>query len=268
MLKKITLAVVLTSGLMGGMAYAGALAGTGINGSMHDMNNTVTGHTDDKMLRSCVFCHTPHNASATTVGVTAPLWNRADTTLTFAQYGWVAPANFAGANMTIMDGTAGPTKLCLSCHDGSIAADSHRGTGAGNNSAVAGTLTLTSANHAYVRDLTVTHPIGFKYSDAYAARGAGQLVPETSGFIDGTVANTALLTTGAQAGFNTNSRAALTLTTTKIADTLYSGVMTCATCHDVHNSVNAKPAAGSPTYNYFIRAQEEGSAICLSCHVK
>jgi hypothetical protein len=267
MLKKITVAIALTSGLMGGMAYAGALAGTGINGSMHDMNNTVTGHTDDKMLRSCVFCHTPHNASATTTGGSAPLWNRADTTLTFAQYAWIAPANFAGANMTISDGTAGPTKLCLSCHDGSIAADSHRGTGAGNNSAATGSLTLTSANHAYVRDLTVTHPIGFKYADAYAAR-PGELVAASTGFIDGSAANTALLTTGAQAGFDTKTRAGLTTTGAKISDTLYSGVMTCATCHDVHNSTNAKPALNSPTYNYFIRAQEEGSAICLSCHIK
>jgi hypothetical protein len=55
----------------------------------------------------------------------------------------------------------------------------------------------------------------------------------------------------------------------KIQDTLYGadGYMTCASCHDVHNTVNVTPASGH-TYNYFLYAQEEGSAICLSCHIK
>ena len=58
----------------------------------------------------------------------------------------------------------------------------------------------------------------------------------------------------------------------KISDTLYGGYVTCASCHEVHNTRNAVNAASiySPTFtpNYFVWAPEEGSALCLSCHVK
>lgn len=249
MLKKVTVAIALT-GLMAGAAYAGMQPQTGINGSLHDMNNTPGTHQKDALLRSCVFCHTPHNAQ---IMMNAPLWNRADSTIpVFAAYGWVAPANMS---LNIPDPTVGPTRVCLSCHDGSVAVDSH-----GTNKPMAGSMKLDPANHAYVRDMTITHPIGFKYADAVAAR-PGELVPVNTGFLQG---NAALLTGQA---FDTKNRASVGLSSTKISDTLYQGNVTCASCHEVHNTNNAKPET-TGIYNYFLRAQEEGSAICLSCHIK
>jgi hypothetical protein len=57
-----------------------------------------------------------------------------------------------------------------------------------------------------------------------------------------------------------------------IKSTLYNGsIMTCATCHEVHNKENAAQDAatdGSATPNYFLYAKESNSLICLSCHVK
>ncbi|WP_408967406.1 cytochrome c3 family protein [Oryzomonas sp.] len=48
--------------------------------------------------------------------------------------------------------------------------------------------------------------------------------------------------------------------------------MTCASCHDVHNTNNAKndPSISNPNFtpNYFVWAKETNSALCLSCHVK
>ena len=252
MLKKITSAIAL-SGLMIGLAYAGQLPQTGINGSLHDMN-AVVGTTDDKFQRTCVFCHTPHNASADATN--GPLWNRSDTALNGTPYGWVAPSNFT---IPITDPLVGSSRLCMSCHDGSVAVDSH-----GSNGQTAGGLKLAAANHAYVRDLTITHPIGFKYDDAVAAR-PGELVPKTEGFI---AAPSTSLTAYA---FDTRNRAGLAKSTVKIQDTLSlsggDGYMTCASCHDVHNTVNAKSDTGK-SYNYFLRARQEGSAICLSCHIK
>jgi hypothetical protein len=114
----------------------------------------------------------------------------------------------------------------------------------------------------FIDDLSVTHPIGFLYSQAFTNRGATELVPATQGFITGNSTPTLLA-----AGFDTHVRAGLTYTTKTIQDTLYGGFVTCASCHEVHNTKNAAPDAGH-NYNYFLYAKEEGSAICLSCHVK
>jgi hypothetical protein len=151
----------------------------------------------------------------------------------------------------------------MACHDGSTAVDSHGSAASGD---VAGTTKMTASytdalgNTAkrYITDLTVTHPIGFQYDEAATARGTGEIMPSTNGYINSPIV---------AASWDTTNRSGVTTSTKKIKDTLYGGFMTCATCHDVHNSVNAKPASGH-NYNYFLYAQEEGSAICLSCHVK
>jgi hypothetical protein len=245
MLRKLA-AVIAFSGLMSGVAFAGGTPATGIAGSFHDMN-AVAASVDDVYGRSCVFCHTPHNADNTQLN--APLWNRAAGTLAVTPYSWVAPGNAAGG-FDITDPLVGPSRLCMSCHDGTVAYDSHGAAGA-----TAGTSMLSGARA--ITDLAVTHPIGFQYDTAATARTATEIVPSTTGFITSAVTST----------FDTNTRTGVTYTNKKISDTLYSGFMTCASCHDVHNTVNAKPDAGH-NYNYFLYAKQEGSAICLSCHVK
>jgi hypothetical protein len=257
MLKKVTAAVALT-GLMAGLAYAGQLPKSGINGSLHDMN-AVVGATPDAFLRSCVFCHTPHNAATGSVDP-QPLWNRSDSTLSPAAYGWVAPANLT---IAIGDPLIGPSRLCASCHDGSIAVDSHN-----TNKATVGGLKLGATNPKRIADLTITHPIGFVYSEAVTAR-PGELVDPAVGFLDAPSSKLSSVVNAAGYSFNTHDRTDATLpkSSVKIADTLYSGYMTCASCHDVHNTTNAASDTGK-SYNYFLRAREEGSAICLSCHIK
>lgn len=254
------LAIVLAVAITGiaTVAFAGSGPATGITGSMHDMNTMGGSYVQDSLVRSCVFCHTPHNASISS-GV-APLWNRADIAgAAWTPYAWVSPANDAkNGDLTAKipfaaDPLIGPSRLCMSCHDGVTAIDAHL-------SATAPAVVHTIAARAEISDLTVTHPIGFKYADAFAVRGASELMPEATGFI----ADTTDLTVTA---FDTITRAGVTTTSKKIADTLYAGYMTCASCHDVHNTVNAKPKVPS-AYNYFLYARQEGSAICLSCHVK
>jgi Doubled CXXCH motif (Paired_CXXCH_1) len=251
MLRK-TAAVIAIVGLMAGAAYAAGGAGTGVVGSLHDMN-MIGGTAPDALGRACVFCHTPHNAD--TSALSPPLWNRADLSgKTMAPYAWVAPAN-QSASLDISDPLVGPTRLCMSCHDGVTAADSHGGSSAGNV-AKAGSILISGAKK--ISDLSAaTHPIGFLYDDAAKNRGAAEIVTSDTGFI----------TSDVNSGFNTNDRASVTHSTKLIKDTMYGGYMTCASCHDVHNTVNAKPDA-THSYNYFLYAKEEGSAICLSCHVK
>jgi len=254
MLKKIAVAVAVASIAVTAtvatatVAFAGSLARTGINGSKHDIN-AVPGYTDDSLKRTCVFCHTPHNV---TVQDLAPLWNRAASASALPSYTWISPANSTIA-FHPTDPLVGPSRLCMSCHDGVIAVDTHNGAAPmpGPGTVMAGAAKITS--------LATTHPIGFLYADAVAARGLTELVPATSGFIEAGIP-----TNGT---FNTNTRVGLTLSAKTIGDTLYGGFMTCASCHDVHNTVNAVPDIPG-AYNYFLNAKQEQSAICLSCHVK
>jgi hypothetical protein len=157
----------------------------------------------------------------------------------------------------------------MSCHDGVTAVDSHGptsgvGTAQGNNN---GTTPLTSPGR-YIDNLSVTHPVGFLYQDALNTR-SGEIVDPSSNFFIKSVPSAA-----AAASVNTHDRAAsgITYSTKKISDTLYGGYLTCASCHDVHNTNNAINAASlsNPSFvpNYFVWAPEQNSALCLSCHVK
>ena len=272
MMKKLAVALAIAGiSTTATVALAGPGAGTGINGSWHDINAAV-GYTGDSLGRTCVFCHTPHNAIAADSLV--PLWNHAETTLpVMAPYAWVAPTNKGIA--IAGDPLVGPSRLCMACHDGSTAVDSHGSAGStptGTNKMSASyTDGLGNTAKRFITDLTVTHPIGFQYDQAQALRTSTEIVPSTSGFITGAINPVSWNTQSRGAQGDTVNGGVITAGTgtsaKKIKDTLYGGFMTCATCHDVHNSVNAKPAAGH-SYNYFLYAPEEGSAICLSCHVK
>jgi hypothetical protein len=263
------LAVAAIASMSASYAFAGGGAGTGVNGSFHDISylgNAGLGFTSDQLQRVCVFCHTPHNAQDTSgTGVVAPLWNHAITTQNMGTqpYTWSAPANLPIAFNTT-DYLIGPSRLCESCHDGSLAADAHGGVHPGT-----GTTHLSGANA--ITDLSVTHPIGFLYNEAQTARnstaaGGIQEIADPSSFYLKSVPTAS----GGASAMNTQpaQRAAsgFTYGTKKISDTLYSGYMTCASCHDVHNTNNVVGTVGG--YNYFLWAPEEGSAICLSCHVK
>ena len=57
----------------------------------------------------CIFCHAPHNASPA-----PPLWNQAQSGVTYTPYSSTTMAASPGA-------PTGSAKLCLSCHDGTVA---------------------------------------------------------------------------------------------------------------------------------------------------
>ena len=112
-----------------------------IQGSAHDFS--VLGWANGEI---CLPCHTPHNADTTVTD--APLWNHQLTTATFTLY-----------SSPTMDSTPeqprGASKICLSCHDGTIAMDSY-----GNNSGV--NFITGDANLGI--DLSDDHPISIYWS--------------------------------------------------------------------------------------------------------
>ncbi len=183
--------------------------------SAHDFNSS-TWNTSGEI---CLPCHTPHNGSTTLTD--APLWNHAATTSTFTLY-----------SSGTMDATPGqPTgvsKLCLSCHDGSVALDSYGGT--------TGTTTITGGSN-FGTDLSNDHPISISYTAALATTD-GELH-------DPTTTLSAITTTG------------------HIDDDMLFGTshdkLECSSCHDVHNSGN---------HGDLLLKANTASALCLTCHDK
>lgn len=190
-------------------------------GSAHDFS-TAGWNTGAKV---CVTCHVPHKSDTTVTD--APLWNHALTTQTYTLYS--SPTLKA----TIAQ-PGGNSKLCLSCHDGTIAVNSFGG--------VTGTTMISAANNLGI-NLKDDHPIGFTYDGPLATAKGSMYDPAAK-----------TVTIGA----------APTKIGTVAALMLYNGKMECSSCHDVHNTftVGANTGAG------MVKMASAGSALCLACHNK
>jgi hypothetical protein len=115
--------------------------------------------------------------------------------------------------------------------------------------------------NALIADLAITHPVGFDYVAAQGKRNDIVAANTTNSFLGVQPYGSAA------ASFDTK---AVTRTGSKTIVSVLSGgtVMTCASCHEVHNTSNAINVTGGASVNYFLNAPEDGSAICLSCHIK
>ena len=225
-----------------GKSHGGMDPGTCTSGSVHDLNQLASILKDD-YGRTCSFCHTPHDAQPDT-----PLWTRslANVNSGWTPYVWSAPGNKDIPQN--MDPLIGSSRLCMSCHDGSIALDAH------------GTPMPQSAiiGNVPTKDMKNTHPIGFSYDDAMNARGTMELVDKNQHLA------TALVASNTAGTYNQVTRSG----NRRVADILFRGyVVTCSSCHDVHNCGNVAPDPGH-NYNYLLWAKEEQSLLCLTCHVK
>ncbi|WP_223923278.1 hypothetical protein [Geobacter sp. AOG2] len=159
--------------------------------------------------------------------------------------------------LSIYDPLTGSSRLCMSCHDGVTAIDQH-------GSVFSTTGSVSMSNDAAVGrngDLTNDHPIGFSYSEALSIQNNGNV--QGLAELDDAFA-TSLVPSNVAGIYNTITRDGKR----KIRDVLYAGdIVTCSSCHDVHNCNNATPDPGN-SYNYFLWAKEERSLICISCHLR
>jgi predicted CXXCH cytochrome family protein len=163
--------------------------GQNITGSDHDFS----GETWNPGGQICQVCHTPHNA---VTGLTAPLWNHEVTVATFTIYdNTVSPSFDATASQP-----DGASKLCLSCHDGTVAVDNFGGQTGGTE--------FITGDHLLGTDLSNDHPISFVYDANLATIDGGLYDP-----------------TAAQSG----------LGGTIDDDLLLGQKVQCSSCHDVHN---------------------------------
>ncbi|MFQ5585958.1 MAG: cytochrome c3 family protein [Thermodesulfobacteriota bacterium] len=169
----------------------------------------------------CIFCHTPHNALPS-----SPLWNRADPGSTYDIYG--SPTVVA-----TMGQPTGSSRLCLSCHDGTIAIGSLLTMpGKGSSPGTLGMAGVTAegkldpASTAYIgTDLRDDHPISFQYSLSYPSN------PE--------IKDPATLPVELKLDKN--------------------GELQCTSCHNPHTETN--PVFLTMPYGV-------GSPMCTACHDK
>lgn len=145
-----------------------------ITDTAHDLSVGSTGATiEGTSDEICVYCHTPHGASA---AGTAPLWNR--TTVSATAY-YANPAGSINGTMSLTGVNASDAILCLSCHDGSSL------TGALNNPPNSGGTNPTSniagtSEGNLGTDLSNDHPIGFVYAGINALDSEIRATPTNS----------------------------------------------------------------------------------------
>ena len=206
----------------------------------------------------CVFCHTPHGAESIPA---APLWNRKLSGATYTPY---TSSSIEANAAELAAGPGGSSKLCLSCHDGTLALGNVNvlngkanqtvvlnGTGPGGTMAT-GAGSSTGFTRNVGADLTNDHPISFTYDAALASRDGELRAP------DGTTVGTRV-------------------PGTKPKLPLEAGQMQCATCHDPHLR-ETDPLKGAAKFLRVNRFQEQaptgasfsesGDIICIACHDK
>lgn len=106
----------------------------------------VKGVTESEI---CIFCHTPHNATSH-----APLWNRYESGQSYIPYTSTTLKALIGQ-------PTGASKLCLSCHDGTIALGMVR-----SRTEVIPFTQPIGAEQNLGTDLSNHHPISFRYDSS------------------------------------------------------------------------------------------------------
>ena len=247
-----TIAVVI-----GAFAFVGsfpslvlAAPGDGLAGSLHDFTDEGT---NTQAVGLCTFCHTPHRALSTRL-----LWNH---TLSSNTFSWDEATTMGGTDLpTNIQTWIGPTRNCLSCHDGSVAI----GDVAWFNKA--GPLVINATDHQNDDftvgpggDLTGNHPVALPYpfnntgGESYNGISTGIDValewvpdPRVNGirlFKDSGLGSALAGGEEGNAGIE------------------------CSSCHDPHNASTVQD-------EYFLRGSLTGNAggpagyICLKCHDK
>ena len=170
-----------------GLDGSRAIASSNIVTTRHNLS--VTGPGEIKALseaRICVFCHTPHNSTPQT-----PLWNRK-----------LDPVNYVLYSSSTMKASVtqpqGPSRLCLSCHDGTLALGSVLEPR--DNIETTGEIT-SSPGACLGTDISDDHPVSFSYYQALPDENLSPVPPPELVFYG-------------------------------------DGFVECSTCHDAHDDSN------------------------------
>ena len=184
----------------------------------------------------CRPCHVPHGANTDVPN--SPLWSHDLTTASHTVYSSNTLNSFPGQ-------PNGRSKLCLSCHDGTVAVENHI-----NNSGGVWYLdNETWRRGGLGTNLKNDHPISFTYNSLLANEDGELHDPSiTPSGLGGTIAE----------------------------DLLENGSLECSSCHDVHVARKTVPGCTGCHFSHgyiygqtlSLRIDNTGSAFCLTCHNK
>jgi predicted CXXCH cytochrome family protein len=175
----------------------------------------------------CIFCHTPHNSSPI-----QPVWNRNVPVSAYIVY--------SSNSLNASPGQpTGSSKLCLSCHDGTIAV----GNVLSRDQPIAmagGTTMLPPGSSNLGTDLSDDHPVSFRYDSNLALRNSNLKDPQRL-----------------PPAVRLDAR----------------GEMQCTSCHNPHNDAYGKFLVVDNSDSQLCgschsqgNTNVEGHAQCASCH--
>lgn len=197
-----------------------------IRGTKHNLS--VSGPGDVRSTTEtqiCKFCHIPHSPVALTA-----LWGHS---LSNAQY-VTSNVRTAANTFQLAPQPDGSSRLCLSCHDGTVAL----GDLGPRRPAVpmASSAHLVSGQRSHLGlDLSGSHPISF----ALPAVDPGQ----------------------SETGRDIGVKSAASVAAARQVHIDQKGRMQCTTCHDPHSDANYRPGA---TPHFWVKPTV--SEVCLACH--
>ena len=199
-------------------AYSHPSEAASIIDTKHNLSTSGPGPLKaETETRVCIFCHTPHNGFPKT-----PLWNRE-----------IGPHNYTLYSSSTMQVSPsqpnGPSRLCLSCHDGIIAL----GTVLQPSQGIVMTGNITPGSPFNIganSSLAGDHPVSFFYYEAADSDPAIKRNPPT--------------------------------------DLLFYGgsLIECTTCHDPHKDLHRSSDKTGQLTGKFLRSDNRFSALCLECH--
>ena len=220
-----SLAVLISGAVGSGATAQPASARGGVSSTVHNLSVSGPGAVRAQSeTQVCKFCHIPHTAV-----VNQPLWGHV---LSDVKGYKTAKIRKSGGRVENAPQPDGASRLCLSCHDGTVALGeigrSRRPI------TMAGAQRLEQGRRGYLgTDLSGAHPISIPMPDTtnvddaadMGIRPAGAIVADPSVHLD-------------------NNR-----------------LMQCTTCHDPHSDSNYQPGR---TPHFWVKPTV--TEVCLSCH--
>lgn len=201
------------------MAQQGGVART-----VHNLS--VSGPGQVKSLSEteiCKFCHIPHHPV-----VREQLWNQP---LSSAQY-QTPVVKSAGGKAAPAPQPDGASRLCLSCHDGTVAIGNNSpGKGGGRQAP-----RLVPGNRGFRgTDLSGSHPVSFTVSDS--------------------------LSVGSNDSTDMGLKPLASIAADRDVRLDSNGKMQCTSCHDPHDDRNYQPGK---TPHFMVKPTT--SEVCIACH--
>lgn len=200
----------------------------------------------------CIFCHAPHNASPI-----KPLWNRTMPADAYTIYSSRALDANPGQ-------PTGSSKMCLSCHDGTIALGAI--VSRTEPISMSGGVTTMPGGHSRIgTDLRDDHPVSFAFDSSLASRDPHLRNPASIPEQTKLDANQELQCTTCHDAHNNafdsflvmqNTASQLCISCHNMGTTTITGHSTCNSCHQPHTA---------PSGPYLLRAAN-ATETCLRCH--